>query len=183
VSIQFVRQLTMCSVFSPKYFAWTAVVAFLAVRCASDQQSDDLQEQLQELKQQYEQTTKDLQQRIAGLEQQIERQNAEAAQAKEAAKKQDEATVSAVQLAAESAVKKVLFGKSKDVGANFQGKVPSQPTYDLLQEAENKLDDLQQVGDAGGNCRPHWPSPRLHFAGDLLSVHCVLCAERLEAEQ
>src|SRR5262249_8539541 len=58
--------------------------------------------------------------------------------------KQDEETVSAVQLAAENAVKKVLLGESKDVGAKFQGQVPSHPTYDVLQEAETKLDDLQQ---------------------------------------
>jgi hypothetical protein len=48
---------------------------------ASAQQQADLQQQLQQLKQQYEQTTKDLQQRIAVLEQQIQAQNEAGTQA------------------------------------------------------------------------------------------------------
>ena len=137
----------MPSAVNPKPFAWIAAAAFLAAPCASAQQPADLQEQLQQLKQQYEQSTKDLQQRIAVLEQQIAQQNAENAQAKDAAKKEDPPTVSVSELAVENAVKKVLLGESKDVGAKFQGQVPSRPTYDLLQDAETKLEDLQhQVG-------------------------------------
>ena len=103
---------------------------------ASAQQTDQLQQQLLQLKQQYEQTTQDLQQRIAALEQQIEDQ-------KKLAAKEKETTVSAAELAAEQAVKKTLFGDSK-VGSNFQGQLPSQPTYDLLREAETKIEGLQQ---------------------------------------
>jgi maltoporin len=111
---------------------------------ASAQQDADLQRQLQQLKQQYEQTTKEMQQRIAGLEQQIQKQSEAAEQHKEARKPSDEATVSATELAAENAVRKVLFGNSNKVGAQYQGQVASVPTYDLLQEAETKIEGLQQ---------------------------------------
>ena len=112
----------------------------LGVLSANGQQADQLQQQLQQLKQQYDSTTRDLEQRIATLEQEIEKQ-------KEATAKEREATVSASQLAAEQAAKKVLFGGSNQVGAKFQGQLPSQPTYDLLQEAQTKIAGLQeQVG-------------------------------------
>src|SRR5262249_60075849 len=54
------------------------------------------------------------------------------------------ATVSAAELAAENAVRKMLFGNSNKVGAQYQGAIPSVPTYDLLQEAETKIAGLQQ---------------------------------------
>src|SRR5215813_8068367 len=116
-----------------------AVVLISLETLPASAQSDDLQQQLQQLKQQYEQTTKDLQQRIAVLEQQIEQQQVAAANNKEKAKNEDEATVSAAELAAETAVKKVLFGGSGKVGAQYQGQLSSRPTYDLLQEAETKI--------------------------------------------
>jgi maltoporin len=122
----------------------TIAVVVLLHTCASAQQNGDLQQQLQELKQQYEQTTKDLQGRITILEQQIQKQNEAAAHQKEATTASDEATVSAAELAAENAVRKVLFGNSDKVGAQYQGQVPSVPTYDLLQEAETKIAGLQQ---------------------------------------
>src|SRR6266571_3764948 len=82
----------------------------LGVLSANGQQADQLQQQLQQLKQQYDSTTRDLEQRIATLEQEIEKQ-------KEATAKEREATVSASQLAAEQAAKKVLFGGSnRDCG-------------------------------------------------------------------
>jgi len=124
-------------------------VVLIQVARGYAQQSGDLQQQLQQLKQQYEQTTKDLQERVAVLEQQIEKQNEGAAQdqGKETAKTSDGATVSAAELAAENAVRKVLFGDAKKVGAQYQGQLPSRPTYDLLQEAETKIEGLrQQVG-------------------------------------
>jgi len=107
---------------------------------ASAQEDRDLQQQVQELKQQYEQTTKDLQQRIAALEQQIENQ-------KLTQNKTKESTVSATELAAQGAAREAVTGNSSQVGANYQGQVPLQPTYDELQEAENKIEGLQrQVG-------------------------------------
>src|SRR5215470_15888402 len=125
---------------------WVAIVAVVALlhTCASAQQGGDLQQQLQQLKQQYEQTTKDLQQRIAVLEQQIQKQNEVETQEKAAATASDAATVSAAELAAENAVRKVLFGNANKVGAQYQGQIPSVPTYDLLQEAETKIAGLQQ---------------------------------------
>jgi maltoporin len=122
----------------------TIAVVVLLHTCASAQQNSDLEQQLQELKQQYEQTTKDMQQRITTLEQQIQKQREPAEQHKEARKPSDEATVSAAELAAENAVRKVLFGNSNKVGAQYQGQVASVPTYDLLQEAETKIEGLQQ---------------------------------------
>jgi len=125
---------------------WVAIVAVVAFQhtCASAQQGVDLQQQLQQLKQQYERTTKDLQQRIAVLEQQIQKQDEVATQEKAAATTADEATISAAELAAENAVRKVLFGNASKVGAQYQGQIPSVPTYDLLQEAETKIAGLQQ---------------------------------------
>lgn len=122
----------------------TIAVVVLLHTCASAQQNSNLQQQLQELKQQYEQTTKDMQQRITTLEQQIQKQSEPAEQHKEARKPSDEATVSTAELAAENAVRKVLFGNSNKVGAQYQGQVASVPTYDLLQEAETKIEGLQQ---------------------------------------
>jgi len=114
-----------------------AVVVFVDVAMAPAQQSSDLQQQLEELKQQYQQATQQLQQRITVLEQQIAKQN-------ETEAKQKQATVSATEAAAEEAVKNVLFGGSNKVGAQYQGQIPSPPTYDLLQEAETKIQGLQQ---------------------------------------
>jgi maltoporin len=108
------------------------------------QQAGQLQEQLQQLKQQYEMTTHDLEQRIAALEQQIEKQNQAATNQQASTEKEKQSTVSAAELAAQEAAKKVLFGASGDVGPQFQGQVPSQPTYDLLQEAETKIEGMQQ---------------------------------------
>ena len=113
-------------------------IAMLAIGPASAnaQQPDPLQQQLQQLKQQYEATTRDLEQRIATLEQQIEEQKAATA-------KEKEATVSVSELAAEQAVKKVLFG-SDQVGAKYQGRLASTPTYDLLQEAQTEIEGLRR---------------------------------------
>ncbi len=130
-----------------KRLALASLLVLLEGRRASAQQADDLQQQVQQLKQQYEQTTKDLQQRISVLEQQIEKQNEVAAQEKETTKKTNEATVSAADLAAQQAAKKVLLGQSSQVGAKYQGTLPSEPSYDLLQEAQTEIASLkQQVG-------------------------------------
>ena len=105
-------------------------LSLLWISPAAAQQSDQLEQQLKELKQEYEATTQALQLRMATLEQQIESQ-------KEAAEKTKAATVSAADLAAERAAKAVL-GKSEQV-AKFQGDLPSEPTYDLLREADETI--------------------------------------------
>ena len=98
-------------------------------------QTEDLQKQLEELKQRYQATTRDLEQRIAGLEQQIQKQ-------KEAGEKAKEGVISAAELAAQEAAKKAALGQSDHVGAKYQGDVPSEPTYDLLEEADEKIEKL-----------------------------------------
>lgn len=125
---------------------WILGFTLGAICSASAQQAGDLQQQLQQLKQQYEQSTQDMQRRIATLEQQIEEQKAErqkeTEQAKEKAKEKSE-TVSAVELAAQQ-TEKSLLGQSDQVGAKFQGQVPSEPTYDLLKEADARIEKLQE---------------------------------------
>ena len=101
------------------------------------QQPEDLEKQLQQLKQQYDATTRDLEQRIGALEQQIQKQ-------KDASEKAKEGTISAVELAAQQAAQKAVLGQSDQVGAKYQGQLPSEPTYDLLNEAESKISRLQE---------------------------------------
>jgi maltoporin len=126
-------------------FLWKRALLIAAAAAAASlpvmaQQPDDLQKQLDQLKQQYEETTSDFQQRIALLEEQIQKQ-------KEASEKAKEGTVSAVELAAQEAAKKAVLSESDQVGAKFQGQLPSEPTYDLLREADVKIQKLnEQVG-------------------------------------
>src|SRR5215475_374922 len=105
-------------------------------------QSEDLQKQLQDLKQQYEATTHELEQRIAALEAQIQKQ-------KQAIEKtqQGTSTTATVEQVAQEAVEQAVRGQSSQVGAKFQGQISSEPTYDLLNEAETKIEKLkEQVG-------------------------------------
>jgi hypothetical protein len=89
-----------------------------------------MQQQLEQLKQQYADTTKVFEQRIAALEEQLEKQ-------KEASAKPKEGTVSVAELA-EEAAKKVLLGQPGKVGATYQGQLSAESTYDNLQEADQK---------------------------------------------
>jgi maltoporin len=114
------------------------IAALLSVVAgARAQSSAQLEQELQELKQQYAETTRAMEQRIAALEQQIATQRAAATPTPR------EGTVSVAELAAQAAEKPVS-PHSDQVGANFQGAVPSEPTYDLLREADQKIDKLQQ---------------------------------------
>jgi maltoporin len=103
----------------------------------SDQRSDQMEQQLQQLKQQYQETTHNLEQRIAALEQQIEKQKEDNAKTKQRA-------VSAAELGAEDVVQEAILGESSQVGAKFQGQLPSEPTYDLLREADAKIEKLNK---------------------------------------
>jgi len=136
-----------------------AAITVVLVMSASAQQSDDLQQQLQQLKRQYEETTQQLQARITTLEHQLQAQKAgldhvvedqvALAQAQENTSQPSRsgASVSAIQLAAEQAVGQALHGQSDQVGARFQGQIPAEPSYDQLREADVKIDKLQeQVG-------------------------------------
>ena len=118
---------------------WCTAIVPLAVLNATAQQADplqQLQQQLEQLKQQYAETTKVFEQRIAALEEQLEKQ-------KEASAKPKEGTVSVAELA-EEAAKKVLLGQSGKVGATYQGQLSAEPTYDNLQEADQKITGLEQ---------------------------------------
>ncbi len=124
-----------------------ALLAGVVLPCAA-QQPEDLQKQLEQLKQQYEQTTREMQQRIAALEdlveKQVEKEKAEQAKLMELKK---ETTVTASDLAAQQSAAK----KAKDadqVGAVYQGQLPSDPTYDLLQESESRIEKLQEAAGA-----------------------------------
>jgi maltoporin len=110
---------------------------------AAGQQTDQLQQELQQLKQQYEATTRDLEQRIASLEQQIEKEKDARQEEQEVWEKAKPTTVSAAELA-EQAAQKAVFGGNNQVGAKYQGRLPSEPTYDYLQEADQKITKLQE---------------------------------------
>ena len=117
-------------------------ICYMAMICcgvlaAPAQQQDQLQQQLQELKDQYAKTTRDLEQRIAALEQQIEKQ-------KETGATKKENTLLVVELAAQQAAQRAVLDQSDQVGAKFQGHLPSEPTYDLLREADLRIAKLQE---------------------------------------
>src|SRR5499425_594414 len=133
-----------------RWFVWFMVMTPLGVltahgqQAATSQPADQLQQQLQQLKQQYDTTTRDLEQRISALEQQIQKQKEKEQEEKEAREKTKEGTVSAVELAAEQAAQKAVTGGAGDVGAQYQGQLPSAPTYDLLREADQEIAKLQE---------------------------------------
>jgi maltoporin len=47
-------------------------------------------------------------------------------------------------LAAQKAAQDAVQGQSGDVGAKFQGQLASEPTYDLMREADQKIGKLQE---------------------------------------
>jgi maltoporin len=110
----------------------------------STQPSDRLQQQLQQLKQQYDATTRDLTQRIAALEQQIEKENEKEKQENETREKAKQGTISSVELAAEQAAQRAVTGESNQVGAQYQGQLSSEPSYDQVREADEKIESLKQ---------------------------------------
>ena len=101
------------------------------------QQAEEIRQQLEQLKQEYQAKIRNLEQRIAALENQTE-------QKKEVSGKSKEGTVSAAELAAEQAAHYAVAGESDQVGAKFQGQVPSEPTYDFLNEADQKIAKLRE---------------------------------------
>jgi maltoporin len=117
--------------------AWILALVLSVVWCAHAQQTDDVQKQIQQLKEQYERTTRELQERIDALEQQ--QKKASESKAEAPAK---EGVVSAVELAAQDAAK-TAFGQSKEKEA-LQGQVPAAPTYDQLRDAETAIKKLEE---------------------------------------
>ena len=123
-----------------------AILSFASVTATAQQQTEQLQQQLEQLKQEYEKTTHDLEQRIAALQQQIDKEKLDREQQADKAKaesaKEKQATVSAAELAAQQAGKTVF--ESNQAGGKFQGQVASEPSYDLLKEADERIEKLQQ---------------------------------------
>ena len=117
-------------------FTWTILIMSLGVLPAAGQQAATLQQQVEQLKQEYETSNQALQLRIAALEQQIESQ-------KETSEKANATTVSAADLAAQHAAKAIL-GNPNQVGGKFQGQLAQEPTYDFLREADVKISKLQE---------------------------------------
>ena len=121
---------------------------------SSSQQAEELRKQLEQLRQQYEETTRDLGQRISALEQQLARQKEASANVKpegagEKAKQEGVVSVGQIaQQAVQQAVQSAVVGGPGNVGAKFQGQVPSEPTYDLLNEAEIKISKLEEQAKA-----------------------------------
>jgi len=112
---------------------------------SSAQQTEDLKKQLEELRKQYEATTREMGERIAALEQQIDKQKNDSGKAK------GDVVVAvgqAAQSAGEQATQGALRGGSNQVGGKYQGQVPSEPTYDLLNEAETKITRLEEQAKA-----------------------------------
>jgi maltoporin len=114
------------------------MISFVASRAAGQQVDplQQMQQQLEQLKQQYADTARAFEQRIAVLEQQLEKQ-------KEADAKAKEGTVSAAKLAEEAAKKTAI--QQAEAWAQYQGQLPAEPTYDNLQEADQKIANLQQA--------------------------------------
>ena len=123
-----------------------AILSFASVTATAQQQTEQLQQQLEQLKQEYEKTTHDLEQRIAALQQQIDKEKLnreqQADKAKAESAKEKQAPVSAAELAAQQAGKTVF--ESNQAGGKFQGQVASEPSYDLLKEADERIEKLQQ---------------------------------------
>ncbi len=116
---------------------WFAAMLSFAALDATAQQAEplpQLQLQLQQLKQQYADTTHDFEQRIAALELQLDKQT----KASEKIKKEEAA--SAVKRAAEEAARKAV----DNALARYQGHLPSEPTYEYLNEADRNIAELQQ---------------------------------------
>jgi len=122
-----------------KQVVWIFAVVCSVVLPAHAQQTDELQKQLQQLKQQYEQTTRELQERIAALEQQIKKER----EAKQHTPRK-EGAVSAAELAVQEA-KKAALGGSNQNEQTLQGQLPSAPTYELLRLFANCCKRPQNV--------------------------------------
>jgi len=116
-----------------KQLVWIFALVLYVVLPAHGQQTDDVQKQIQQLKQQYEQTTRELQERIAALGQQLKKEG----EAKENPGRK-EGVVSAVERAAQ-----VASGQGEKE-QTLQGQVPTAPTYDFLRDADTKIKKLEE---------------------------------------
>src|SRR5258708_23465259 len=130
---------TVCKV---KQIAWILGLVVAGVMPCAAQKPEDLQNHLEQLKQQYDASTRDLEQRIAALEQQIKKEKEK--EENQAREKTKQGAISAVELAAEQAAQKAVTGESNQVGAQYQGQTSSEPTYDFLREADHEIASLKE---------------------------------------
>jgi maltoporin len=117
-------------------FAAILALVLSVVACAHAQQADDVQKQIQQLKEQYERTTRELQERIAALEEQQKKE--EATKADQSEKQTGSGVAGALQDAAT-----VALGQSKEKQSS-QGTVPAAPTYDQLRDADTRIQKLEE---------------------------------------
>jgi maltoporin len=135
---------------------------------AKAQNTEDVRQQLHDLKKQYEQTTQELQKRIADLEEKIDKPEttptpltsviastpaststtpattAPSTLPTTAASPTQTQTGAPQTNIAKQTARQVFLGDSEQVGQKFQGDVPSEPTYDLLNEADIKIKKLTE---------------------------------------
>ena len=129
-----------------------AAIPLFSTVTAPAQEPPPLQQQLNDLKQEYETTTQAFQLRIAALEQQLASQ-------KQAEQQNQKTVVSKADLAAEQAAKAILGGNPNEEGAKFQGDITSEPTYDTAASTatygphENTL--VTSGSDPSSNSRPY----------------------------
>jgi len=116
----------------------------LILSTSSAARAQDSEQQLQQLKEQFAATTKLFEARISTLEQQLEAEK-DARKLKDASVDLATAQPAVPAVAATSQKpQRPLFTESNEVGAKFQGQVPSEPTYDLLREADQEIAKLQE---------------------------------------
>ncbi len=122
-------------------------LGFIAIMiCAcSLSHGQDIEQQLQLLKQQYEATTKEFEQRISVLEQQIEKEKTASNQQKIAGALANANNTTGHSISWTQEAEQKVFSESNEVGAaKFQGQLTSEPSYDLLREADSKIAELQE---------------------------------------
>ena len=128
-----------------KLFIRCVAMASLLASNSAAQQPDSLkqlQEQLQQLKQQYLETTRALEQRIAFLEQQLDKGKVTSGTPKDSPVS---ASALAAQESANVANKGALLQQDHVVPRHvYQGDLPSEPTYEFRRDADQKIADLQE---------------------------------------
>jgi maltoporin len=91
-------------------------------------------------------TTRQFEQRISTLEEQLKKEK-DAKKQKDASAERTQAiqqpTKPTVVQDSERPLKSLL-AESNEVGARFQGRLPSEPTYDMLREADEEIAKLQE---------------------------------------
>lgn len=114
-----------------------AVLFLWAASTSYGQQPEDLHQQLEQLKREYQQKLQELDKRLAALEKRSTSVPAPA-QATPTQNTSKKLTVSAGEAVSEE-LKTAISGQN---GQSAQGQLPSEPTYDLLEEAQTEISKL-----------------------------------------